>query len=161
MSTSCMFNDAEVRDGVLRQLSLDPRLQRSDIGVNVQQAAVTLTGAVATTDELLAALEAARRSDGVFTVVHEIRVRPVRKPRTDAEIAKALREAFKWNALAPNRHIQVAVSNGWVALQGRVDFTSEREDAERITRRFEGVRGVYNLIEVNPQPRQIDLTPAL
>jgi osmotically-inducible protein OsmY len=44
----------------------------------------------------------------------------------------------------------VTVSNGWVALQGRVDLLRERGDAERLVRRLEGVRGVYNLIEVRP-----------
>jgi hyperosmotically inducible protein len=37
-----------------------------------------------------------------------------------------------------------------VALHGGVDLLREREGAERLARRMEGVRGVYNLIEVAP-----------
>ena len=68
----------------------------------------------------------------------------------DTNIAKAVRDALERDALLPDRRIQVAVSNGWVALKGGVDLPREREDAERIVRRLAGVRGVYNLIEVKP-----------
>jgi osmotically-inducible protein OsmY len=150
MLRSGMMSDTEVRQEVFRELWLDPRLKRADIGVSVCAGTVTLSGAVTSTQELLVAQEAARRADGVFEVVCEIEVSPVKRPRTDTDIVKAVQHALEWDALIPDRRIQLAVSNGWVALQGRVDLLREREDAERIVRRLEGVRGVYNLIEVKP-----------
>ncbi len=150
MMMNCMMNDNQIREEVFRELWLDSRLKRADILVSVCAGAVTLLGAVTSTEELLAALEAARRAEGVFEVTCEIEVSPVKRPRADAEIAKAARHALEWDALVPDWRIKVAVSNGWVALQGRVDLLREREDAERMMRRMDGVRGVYNLIEVRP-----------
>ena len=150
MLRSSVMNDTQVRQEVFRELWLDPRLKRADIGVRAHEGTVTLSGEVAGTDELQVALEAARRADGVFAVVDEIKVRPANRPRADTDIVKAVCNALERDAAIPDRRIQVAVSNGWVALSGRVDLLREREDAASLVRRLEGVRGVYNLIEVKP-----------
>ena len=49
--------------------------------------------------------------------------------------------------------IDVTVSKGWVTLKGDVDWGFQRADAERVTRRITGVRGVSNLITVRPRQR--------
>lgn len=150
MTLNSAMNDTQIRQEVFRELRLDSRLKRSEIGVSVHEGAVTLSGEVAGSNELLAAVEGARRADGVFEVVNEIKVSPVNRPRTDTDIAEAVWHALEWDALIPDSRLEVTVSNGWVALQGRVDLLRERGDAERLVRRLEGVRGVYNLIEVRP-----------
>ena len=151
MLNQTLMNDAQVREDVLREMRLDSRLKGVEIGVAVSDGTVTLTGGVGSTTETLAALEAASRSGGVFEVVNNLKTDAVAgMPRTDVDIARAVGQAFEWDALIPHPRIQVAVSNGWVALHGSVDLLREREDAERMVRRMEGVRGVYNLIEVSP-----------
>ena len=152
MMCDTVTSDKEVRENVLRELwSAHSRLKGTSIGVEVSDGTVTLTGTVGSAAEELAALEAARRAYGAFKVVDEIKINVAgNKPRTDEGIAEAVRQALKWDTMVPDERIQVAVSNGWVALQGSVDLLRERDDAERIVRRLEGVRGVYNLIEVSP-----------
>ena len=151
MLNQTLMNDAQVREDVLREMWFDSRLKGVEIGVAVSDGNVTLTGGVGSTIETLAALEVARRSEGVFEVVNNLKTDAVAgMPRTDVDIARAVGQAFEWDALIPHPLIQVAVSNGWVALHGSVDLLREREDAERMVRRMEGVRGVYNLIEVSP-----------
>jgi len=66
--------------------------------------------------------------------------------------------ALERDEMIPEHSIQVAVSNGWVALNGRVERPREREEAERIARRTAGVRGVYNLIEVSPPAIRVERT---
>jgi osmotically-inducible protein OsmY len=145
-----MMSDSEVREEVFRHLRLDARLEHAKIGVSVREGTVTLSGTVAGTSELLAAVEAAGNADGVFAVVNEIVVIPANKPRTDQDIAKAVNNALDWDVLIPEDRIKIAVSNGWVALKGKVDLLRTRAEAEQVVRRMEGVRGVYNLIEVKP-----------
>jgi osmotically-inducible protein OsmY len=50
----------------------------------------------------------------------------------------------------PDR-IDVTVSQGWVTLNGEVEWGFQRADAERVVRRITGVRGVSNLIAVRPR----------
>lgn len=151
MITSCKMSDAEVREAVFRELRLESQLKQANIGVSVREAMVTLTGVVTGTNEMLAAVEAAGRAEGVFAVNNEIVVNPAKRPRTDQDIAKAVRNALEWDSLIPDTRIKVAVSNGWVALQGKVDLVREREEAERVIKYMDGVRGIYNLIDVRPQ----------
>jgi osmotically-inducible protein OsmY len=43
------------------------------------------------------------------------------------------------------------VSRGWVTLKGEVEWQFQRDEAERVTRRISGIRGVTNLITVTPR----------
>jgi osmotically-inducible protein OsmY len=144
-------SEEQIRLGVLRELQSESRLKGVTIGASVMDGTVTLTGMVAGQSELLAALEAARRADGVFDVVSLLRVNAGGVRPTDRDIAGKVMGAFESGALAAERSIQVAVSNGWVALYGKVELPREIVEAERIARGTDGVRGVYNLVEVSPR----------
>ncbi|HYH86863.1 MAG TPA: BON domain-containing protein [Pyrinomonadaceae bacterium] len=144
-------SEEQIRLGVLRELQNESRLKDAIIAVSVMDGTVTLTGAVACQAELLAALEAARSADGVFDVVNHLRVNAVGARPTDHEIAGKIRGAFESGAVTVEHPIQVAVSNGWVALLGKVELPCQLEEAGRIARSTDGVRGVYNLIEVSPR----------
>src|SRR5918993_722144 len=145
-----ILSTEQIRMGVLREFGHDPCLEGADIEVTVRDGTVTLTGRVA--DELahLAALEAARRAEGVFAVIDHLAEEGSNRP-TDQEIGDAVRSAFKWDTGIPEHSIRVAVSNGWVALSGTVERLRELEEAEHVASRLNGVRGVYNLIEVSPR----------
>ena len=66
--------------------------------------------------------------------------------RTDTDIAHAIRQALEWDVFVPHDKIHSTVSNGWVTLEGTVERTSQREDAERAVRNLFGVRGITNMI---------------
>ena len=88
----------------------------------------------------------------MLDVANDIEVAPVdRFVRTDSEIAGAVRNALEWDALVPNELIQSTVSDGWVTLEGEVDYWRERNDAERAIRRLAGVVGVINKITIRKQ----------
>jgi hypothetical protein len=50
--------------------------------------------------------------------------------------------------LVPSYKIHSTVENGWVTLEGEVEYYSERADTERAVSRLRGVRGVTNEIAV-------------
>lgn len=147
----------QIKAEVLREFRQDSRLRWADIGVEVRDCAVTLTGTVASTSEVLAALEAANRADSLFYVDNQLRVNAGGRP-TDQEITGAVQGALERDEMIPEHSIRVAVSNGWVALDGRVEHPRERAEAERIASRTAGVRGVYNLIEVSPPAVRVGRT---
>ncbi len=144
--------DNEVKQQVLRELKWDSRIGWSEIGVEVIDGVVTLTGVVSSYAKKLAAQEAAHRISGVLDVANDVEVRPDGVfVRSDADIARAVRHILEWDALVPDERIKSTVSDGWVTLEGDVDFWHQREDAERTVLRLEGVIGVLNEITVPPK----------
>ncbi len=147
--------DNEIRAEVLRELKWDSRLSLAKIEVAVTDGVVTLTGIVTSYSRKLAAQEAAHRAAGVLDVCNEIEVKPAGIfTRTDVDIARAVRNVLEWDALVPDNSIQSTVSDGWVTLDGEVEFWHEREEAERAVLRLEGVIGVINKLVV--APRKVD-----
>jgi len=143
--------DSEIQQAVLRELKWDTRVEETDVGVEVDAGVVTLTGTVSSWAKRLAAQEAAHRVVGVLDVANDIKVKvPGDVRRTDTDIARAIRHALEWNVFVPEERIRSTVSDGWVTLEGDMDFWSQREDAEEAIRRLAGVRGVSNKIEVKP-----------
>jgi osmotically-inducible protein OsmY len=146
-------SDGETQQDVLRELAWDPRVEQAEIAVSVRRGVVTLTGTVSSWGKRLAAEEAAYRVAGVLDVVNDVEVKvPGGLVRSDAEIADAVRHALTWDVFVPDQRIRSRVSDGWVTLDGDVDFWAEREDAERAVRNLVGVRGVTNRIAVTVTP---------
>jgi osmotically-inducible protein OsmY len=143
-------SDAQIQRDVLRELSWDPRVEETRVGVEVDAGVVRLTGAVPTWAERSAAQDAAHRVIGVMDVANDIEIRPPGAiERTDTDVAHAVRKALEWDAFVPDTLIRSTVSDGVVTLEGRVDRQAQREDAERCIRNMTGVRGLLNRIEVS------------
>jgi len=144
--------DREIKQQVLRELKWDSRIVWSEIGVEVLEGIVTLTGRVNTYARKQAAQEAAHRIAGVLDVANEIEVRPAAEyEMTDEDIARAVRHVLQWDAFVPDESIKTTVSQGWVTLEGDVNLWRERQDAERALLRLEGVVGVLNKLKVTPR----------
>jgi osmotically-inducible protein OsmY len=146
-------SDRELAQQLSRELRWDSRIGLSNINVEVNDAVATLTGLVPSYARKIAAQEAAHRVAGILDVANDIEVKPVgRFAHTDTEIASAVRDALEWDALVPNELITSTVSDGWVTLEGDVEYWREREDAERAILRLAGVVGVINKITIRKQP---------
>jgi osmotically-inducible protein OsmY len=146
-------SDGEIQQDVQRELAWDPRVEQAGIGVEVRHGVVTLSGTVSSWAKRLAAEEAAYRVIGVLDVADDIEVKvPGWLARSDAEIAAAVRHALTWDVFVPDQRIRSTVTDGWVTLDGHVDFWAEREDAEHAVRNLVGVRGVTNRIAVTVTP---------
>ena len=144
--------DSEIKQQVLRELKWDSRIGWAQIGVDVGNGVVTLSGVVNSYGKKSAAQQAAHRVAGVLDVANDIEVRPLGAfARTDADIARAVRHTLEWDTLVPDERIRSTVSNGWVALEGEVDVWREREDAEKAVLTLAGVVGVINTIKIVPR----------
>jgi osmotically-inducible protein OsmY len=145
-------SDRDLKQRVLRELKWDSRISWASINLDVSDAVVTLTGSVPTYAQKVAAQEAAHRVVGVLDVANDIEVKPLAGfLRSDTELARAVRSALEWDALVPDDQIQSTVSDGWVTLDGEVNYGRERIDAERVIRRLTGVIGVINKITIRKQ----------
>jgi osmotically-inducible protein OsmY len=156
MSRVQQKTDSEIHRDVLEELKWDPRVDETDVGVEVDGGVITLTGTVTSWAKRQAAQEAARRVVGVLDVANDIVVKaPGSLMRTDTEIAQAVRQTLQWDVFVPDRQITSTVTDGCVTLEGTVDRLIERDDAERAVRNLAGVTTVINRITVRT-PSEID-----
>ena len=144
-----MKTDNEILKDVQDELKWDPYLSSSEIGVSVKNGIVTLTGIVDSYWKKLAAENAAKKISGVMAVVQKIEVKlsAVGK-RTDTDIAQAIQNAFRWSVLVPKDKIKVKVEDGWVSLEGDVEWEYQKNAARKSVEKLEGVIGVTNNIRV-------------
>jgi osmotically-inducible protein OsmY len=152
-------SDAELYRDILKELRWDTHVKQTDVGVEVNQGVVTLTGRVNNYAQKLAAQEAAHRVLGVLDVANDLQVKlPGDTTPTDTEIAQAVRKALEGDALVPHEHIHSTITDGWVTLEGYVPLWSHRQYAENVVCHLTGVRGVTNRIAVLPvkvDPKEI------
>ncbi len=144
-------SDKQLQQEVLWELKWDSRINEDELGLNVEAGVVTLTGTVDSFVKKVVAQEAAHRVHGVLDVANDILVQiPKHHTITDADIALAVRNVIKWDVWVPE-NIQSTVTDGWVTLEGTVDFLRERDYAGSSVRNLRGVRGLSNNLLVLPQ----------
>jgi osmotically-inducible protein OsmY len=94
------------------------------------------------------------RVDGNDTATDETEVSSLEPAAPDdADIAERARCALEWSASAPDRAVRVTVSDGWLTLEGEVEWLHERHAAEDAVCELGGVRGITNLLVVKPGVR--------
>lgn len=150
--------DKDIQQAVLRELEWEPQVSSTEIGVSVKDSVVTLTGFVDNYTKKYAAERAAKRVAGVKAVANDIEVKlPFESERADPDIAKAAVQALQWRVGLPHERIKVTVRNGWVTLEGDVDWQFQSGWAESAVRNLMGVKGVTNLITVKPHVSPTDV----
>ena len=144
-----MKTDAELKQDVIDELVWDASVNETRIGVSVKSGVVTLSGTVDNYAEKIAAEKATKKVKGVKAVAMDIEVRIAgSSQRTDVEIAEVALNSLKWNSTVPKDAAVVKVENGWVTLEGSVNWNYQKEAARKSVESLVGVKGVSNLIEV-------------
>jgi osmotically-inducible protein OsmY len=117
---------------------------------------VTLSGFVSSYWEKDAAEKAAKRVYGVRGVANDLEVK-LSTTRTDPEIARDAVHELESHVSIPANNIKLTVKNGWVTLEGKVDWHYQKLLAESAVKKLRGVLGVTNQIEVKPQVTPTDI----
>lgn len=147
-----MRTDIDIKRDVEDELNMNPDIDATDVAVAVKDGVVTLTGYVRSYSQKWEAERTAKRVIGVAGVVNDIEVRlPVFNQRPDPEIARDAVAAIQTELPYSSDHIRVVVREGWLTLEGQVDWNYARERAETAVRRVRGVKGISNLIQVSPR----------
>jgi len=153
-----MLNNPVLQKKVLDALDWEPSLDASRIGVAVNDGIVTLNGQVPSWAELWTAERVIKGMSGVKGVANDLEVKlPGDAQRSDTDLATAAVRALEWDVQVPNQKLQVRVANGWLTLEGKVEWQYQREAAERAVRHLLGVRGVSNQITLVPKVTPADL----
>jgi osmotically-inducible protein OsmY len=147
-----MTTDSDIKRDVEAELRWDPDIDASDIGVAVKDGVVTLAGFVRSYSQKYEAEREAKKVKGVRGVANDLEVKlPSMNERADPEIARDAVAAIKRELPYSGEHIQVVARNGWLTLEGEVEWKFQSERAEEAVRRTKGLKGVTNLIKLRPR----------
>jgi osmotically-inducible protein OsmY len=137
--------DGEV-EGMIRDVfKRDAELHKLDLGVDVADNHVRLSGSVKTMGQKIRAENIASQIEGVFTLENRIRVAPYEKTTSDSDIAAAIEDELFWSPYVDSNRITVTVTDGRALLKGGV------------TNRFVGRIAVQNAFEGGAQTVQTQL----
>ena len=154
-----MRTELELQQDVASELGWDPLTRGSEIAITVKGSVATLGGTVNSYPAKYAALRAAERVRGIRSVADDIMVKPQDSTvRSDTEIAHQVVNALRWDVLVPDDKIQSRVQEGWITLDGEVDWEHQRRAAFKAVRNLTGVRGVTNLLTLKPRVAEKDVT---
>jgi osmotically-inducible protein OsmY len=154
--------DTQLRNDVLAELKWQPSLDAAHIGVTADNNTVTLTGQVGHYIEKMAAQDAAKRVYGVKAIANDIVVKPkgIGQP-TDQDIAEAALSSLRWDFQVPTDSIKVFVSDGYVSIEGNVDWHFQKDAAERCIKYLVGVKAVANNVTIKPSANWTDVTTSI
>jgi len=139
------MTDEDLRSAVADELVWDPKMDSAAVAVSAKDGVITLRGTVGSFAEKRDARWDAERVYGVIDVNDELEVELLSEDiREDADLRGAVLQALMLNCLIPSATIDAWVDDGWVTLSGRASWQFQRDEAEHVTGRILGVRGVFN-----------------
>ena len=146
-----MLTNTSLEDAVMDTLDLDPRIPSPvEIAVSADGGAVTLRGTVERFNQRRAAVQDAKKIDGVYEVDDQLKVSLAGTDRReDDEIRGVALQALIWDTEVPSDTVDVRVQDGWITLKGDVSFQFQSDAAYDDVASLYGIYGVTNEIRVN------------
>lgn len=147
-----MKSNEDLQRDVQNAIKWEPLLHAAEIGVTAIDGVVTLTGIVDSYAKKTEAEEAAKKVSGLKALVEKIEIKfSSTWKKDDNELATEILNALKWNWEIPSEDITVKVENGWVRLEGHVQWNYQREAAKKAVKNLSGVLGVTNDIKMKSE----------
>jgi len=147
-----MKSDSELKRDLEEELKWDPEIDPTDVTIGIRNGVVSLNGFVKSYAQKIEAEDAAKRIAGVAGVANDIEVRlPDLDQRPDPDIASDAVAAVRSRLPFSHDQVKVLVKNGWVTLEGNLEWQYQRMAAEDSVRWLKGVKGVTNSIQVTPR----------
>ena len=150
--------DADIKRDVEDELRWDPDIDATDMAVAVHNGVVQLSGFARSYPQKTQAERDAKRVAGVVGVANDIEVRlPVIDQRPDADIVRDAVSALKTELPYSSENIKVIARDGWLTLEGAVEWNYARERAESAVKRVRGAKGVTNSITLKPKAAPFEI----
>ena len=151
-------SDEEITTQIRELLDWDIRVHSALVEIRTADRVVHLTGTVGSAAEKAQVIATANQAGARRVEARDLFVaywalspelrRHKYADRADADIAAAVRDAFRYDPRMPALQPTVLVHNGIVTLSGAVPNLRAKQDAERDARDVVGVWDVHNLLKV-------------
>jgi osmotically-inducible protein OsmY len=147
-----MKTNENLQRDVQNAIKWEPLLNAAEIGVTAKDGVITLTGTVNSYAKKKEAENAAKNVAGVRAVAESIKIKVgSMSSKNDTEIAQEILNAWKWSWEIPEEKIKVKVENGWVTLEGELQWNYQKNAAEKSVENLTGVIGVFNHITIKSE----------
>jgi len=144
-----MKTDAQLQHDVMSELTWEPSVHATQIGVEVQDGVVTLAGDVGSYAEKWAAERATQRVAGVKGLAVALDVRlDMPGQRSDVDIARSIQNVLEWLVVLPVDTVKAMVERGHVTLSGHVEWQYQKDAAIAAVSPLLGVRAVTDDIVI-------------
>jgi hyperosmotically inducible protein len=165
LAAACAQSDAGISTSVKSQLVDDELVRARNIDVDTRERVVTLTGEVGNAEEEARALEIARNTEGVNSVVDQIAIVPERAATTgiggtpaepgpgdvlttDPNITAQVKTKLLADPDISGLRIDVDTRDQVVTLTGNVRTQAEKSHALQLAREVEGVSRVNDKLMI-------------
>jgi osmotically-inducible protein OsmY len=153
-----MKTDRQLQEDILRALEFEPGVDAAKVGVSVKDGVATLQGTVRSYFERSTADRVTRNVYGVRAVANDLAVSlEGHHVRTDSDIATAVANTLGYDAAVPLNTVKATVADGWVTLNGTVDWQYQKTAAQHDVEHLVGVKGVTNLVALKPHVMPSDV----
>ena len=153
-----MKTDKQLKIDIAEELKCEPRVRAEEISVGVRDGVVTLMGTVSDYAQRLRAERAVERISGVRAIAQELTVKvPNRHLHSDTDLARHVANIIDWDTEIPLHSVKVKVEDGWVTLEGEVEWRFQRNAPQRAIRYLAGVKGVSNFLKVKAHTSTYDV----
>ena len=139
--------DSAIAQNIEKTLTLDTRLDNTEIKYSVQQGRVTLRGKVRSLFQKIAAEETCRWVRGVTDVKNKLIVNDLIN-NAGEEMMHELQRRFSRDHLLKDCEVRVSISNRVVLLTGKVLHNEQRIQAEAMASQLANVAFVDNQLAV-------------
>jgi osmotically-inducible protein OsmY len=144
-----MKTDSQLQKDVMDELKWEPAVRAEQIGVEVKDGIVTLSGHVDSYPAKWNAERAAQRVSGLKALAVELDVElNGSNKHTDTDIARSAKNTLLWTTYLPTDSVNIMVEDGWLTLSGEVEWNFQRTTAATAVGYLSGVRGVTNNIAI-------------
>jgi hyperosmotically inducible periplasmic protein len=170
------LTDSDLKNEIIAKLNSTPELRDAiSVDADADHNVVTLSGTVESETMRSRAVQLAKSAHPRLVVEDKIDVRPRELTRSDYTEEQARQEVQKAKArnetvgdsvddawihakivgklitdlTTPERKINVDVNHNMVTLRGTVENATQKQEAERIARETDGVKGVNNLLKIS------------
>ena len=151
-----MKTNEQLQRDVQNAIIWEPLLNAAEIGVTAKDGVISLTGTVDSYIKKVEAENAAKNVSGVKAVVENIKINyDTYGKKDDAAVAKEVLSAFKWNWEVPSDKIKVKVEDGWVTLEGELEWNYQKEAAKKAVATLDGVMGVTSNITIKSETKDM------
>lgn len=152
-----MKSNQDLQKEIQEALKWEPLLHAAEIGVIVKDGVVTLTGTVDSYAKKLEAENATKKVAGVQALVEKIEIKHVNSSSKldDSEIAHNITQALKWNLEVPKEKVRVKVENGWITLEGELQWKYQSDCVISSIKNLLGVTGISNKIKIKPSTEEV------
>lgn len=143
------MQNEELQKNVQDALNWEPSVKGAEIGVTAINGIVTLSGSVDSYAKKMEAEKVVKHVRGVKAIIEKIEVQVSGLDKNgDSNIAKDVLRALKSNVSIPDEKISLTVENGWITLEGELEWNYQKEAVHAVIYYLEGVKGIKNYLKI-------------